>query len=148
MCFIFDKLYCYKYDGLIKGQNKMWDTTNSLLFFIIASIYIHITFCKGAQWPGSRASALESRGLEFNPHMGHHVLEQDTFNSLQLLVNTQEVLAPSRHNETLLNRTLNLNSNIQHFVTLKNHCYEYIKHCIKATKQHKNFYNNHLELDD
>ena len=42
MCFIFDKLYCYKYDGLIEGQNKMWDTTKIVFCSLLLPPYTYI----------------------------------------------------------------------------------------------------------
>ena len=53
----------------------------------------------GAGWPGDGASDYESRGHGFDTHTEHRVVSLSKREKilLRVLVNTQEVEAPSRH---------------------------------------------------
>ena len=49
-------------------------------------------------WRGGRTSDSKSRGPGFNPHTGHSEVSLSKTHLLpRALVNTQEVVAPSRH---------------------------------------------------
>ena len=52
----------------------------------------------GSGWPSGRASDSESRGPGFDLHNGNCVVYLSMTHELsRVLVNTQDVLAPSRH---------------------------------------------------
>ena len=52
----------------------------------------------GAQWCSGKVSVSESRDPWFNPHSQHHVVSLSKVYVLpRVLVNTQEAVAPSRH---------------------------------------------------
>ena len=60
-------------------------------------VHWRITRHADVRWPSGRASDSGARGRGFDPHSGRCILEQETFTSQKSTDNTQEAMAPSRH---------------------------------------------------